>query len=401
MAQPVFVALPEHDTDPLLFAVPAPGGDWLVTRSPPQGAGRGQTVLAFAPATLVTTRRLTLPTRNALEARRAAGFQLEDELGEALETLHIAVGPLAGPLDTPREVSVVAGASLQSWLARLADAGLPDAAVLPETALLGPGDGVVDFGARVAARMGGSGFGVDAAMASDVLAALQAQSADLAVHGERLAAALGRPAAGNGPVSASREDALVWMAQQAQLLRRETTWVARHDMREGAFARRGGRAEGTGLPLLSPLALGLLAACGGLMVAQPMLQAGALTRQAEVVRQSAVSLARDTLGELAGGDPVGTLLAEAGSSATGASPGVRVMAAAVYEALSTVEGARLRALRWDGAASRLTVTLTVPAFADTDTLSAGLRASGLTVRMGDARQEAEGVTGDFVLEAIP
>jgi general secretion pathway protein L len=398
MAQTVFAALPDHETDAVLFAVQGASGVWTVSATPPEGMGRGRDLIAFAPSTRVTTRRMTLPTRHAPEARRAAGFQLEDELAEPLETLHIAVAPLTGTLASVREVRVVARVTLAGWIETLTRLGLPDAAILPETAVLDAGDAVADLGTRVAARIGGSGFGLDADMAADVLGAMQPEGASLSVHGERLAAALGRAPASPGGTDPG--EALVWLAGQGMERRRDASWVSRHDLREGDFARRGAAGEGGGPAWLSPLGLGLVAACAALAGLLPVLQAGALDRQVQSVRDATTALARDALGDLSTGDPVGTLLAAEDPAVSGTAPGVRIMAGAVYEALAQVEGARVRALRWDGSAARLTVTLTVPGFADTDRLSESLRAAGLAVRVGDARQEANGVTGDFVLEPV-
>ena len=105
---------------------------WLPAGTAPPAATR---TWAIVPGNTVRVLWKRLPAHNPVQALAAARAMLADDLAEAPESLHIAIGP--GDADALRPLAVVAPERMRGWLAQLealgvrADGMIPDCLALP------------------------------------------------------------------------------------------------------------------------------------------------------------------------------------------------------------------------------------------------------------------------------
>lgn len=89
-----------------------------------------RTVIVLVPATDVLTTSVQLPIRSGAKLRAALPFALEENLADDIDSLHFAVG---APRESGRlPVTVVAQDKMDAWLARLGEAGIEAARIVPE-----------------------------------------------------------------------------------------------------------------------------------------------------------------------------------------------------------------------------------------------------------------------------
>ncbi|HET7307983.1 MAG TPA: type II secretion system protein GspL [Gammaproteobacteria bacterium] len=135
-----------------------------------QAAGRR--VIVFVPGIHVTLLHAHLPSQNAQKIAQALPYALEERLAEDIDELHFAAGPAES--GGRRGVAVVRRAKMDTWLARLADAGLRADLLLPDTLLLPTVAGEWHVAAEadaVLVRSGAlAGFESDKMMAETVVA---------------------------------------------------------------------------------------------------------------------------------------------------------------------------------------------------------------------------------------
>lgn len=179
--------------------------------APPASAlAQAREVVVFVPSADVLVTQATLAARNRAQLLKALPFAVEDVLLAPVETLHFAASPAQGGTVG---VAVVARATLQGWLDRLAEAGVEADALVPESLALPLGEGaslLIEDDRAIARTAPWSAF----ACAPDELPDWLAQAAPegaLAVDDFRAAPPLALPV----PVSAYRErqrDALAFLA---------------------------------------------------------------------------------------------------------------------------------------------------------------------------------------------
>ena len=93
-------------------------------------------VLVLIPGVAVTITHALVPSRKRQIAVQAVPFALEDEVAEAIEDLHFALGVLH--TKQPVIVSIIQHRRLQQYVQRLAEVGIHPDGLLPDSACLPP-----------------------------------------------------------------------------------------------------------------------------------------------------------------------------------------------------------------------------------------------------------------------
>jgi general secretion pathway protein L len=142
---------------PLAAAHPLPPLEYVLLGADgqPQSAGReqaallprGRRVVALVDAMDASVLSVNLPPMPPGRLQAALGGALEDRLLLDPEQLHLAAGPQAEDGSIPLACAVQKGA-LQQALADLAQAGQEPQQIVPEAALLAPGDALLQIGAQ-------------------------------------------------------------------------------------------------------------------------------------------------------------------------------------------------------------------------------------------------------------
>jgi general secretion pathway protein L len=135
----------------LLLRLPAPGEqetEWLSIedsgapstarqRGPlslAAAVARSARVVALAPASHILLAEPELPPGSGVKLARAVPFALEEQLTEDVDQLSFSIGRRRPGGRTP--VAVVSRATLQSWIAQLAAAGIDPVAIYPDISLV-------------------------------------------------------------------------------------------------------------------------------------------------------------------------------------------------------------------------------------------------------------------------
>lgn len=341
------------------------GGDGLVWTDlpreddpvPPQGA-------AFARTELITIAAVDLPLASRQQRAAAAPFAVEDMLSEPLARMHVALGPEISP--RRHLVAAVSDALMARWIEDLARAGLPQADILPDIALVPPPE-AADWAVRVIGdralvrRMDGGGFAAPAGS----LAALWD--------------AAGRPGAIlHGPTAPPGVDCVP--AAEAGV-RRGAVAVGLN-LRQGAYAadRRG---AGRWLRRWGGLIAVGAAAVGAVYAADTI----ALLRQADGRRAEAAALLTERAPGAAANDAAlaATLLSLArpdDAATQGRFLPLFSRAAAALRPVS--EGLAFRALDFDDGDGTLAMEIEAPDLSALQRIEAGLEAAGFAPEVGAA-----------------
>ena len=366
----LFILLPENSGDEVLFAWHA-SGDWSVDTAPPRGQGQGERAIAFVPGTRVTVHRAEISVKKPAEARRLALFALEDDLAQPVEALHAALG-VAGD-GAEREIQVASATDVQAWIAALRAVGLPDADLVAPQACLPDAPGMMTGPDETLVRTVQSAFALDRDVPDDLVRSL---AADVQPFGEAIA------------------DRSSWLIQLA-------AWyeAAGHvtSLRQGDYSvRRPMQLDA--LAAWRPVA-GIAAAAAILWLGSVWLETRALDKQAGQLeaqtRDLVMAVAPDANGQLA----VALQTLRQGRAAGSSSLRPTMATAALYEAIEPVEGAEMRSLRFDASTGRLNAMVVFGSYADADAIGARLEEKGLSVRLGEARQNGQQVMGEFAIEA--
>ncbi|MCR9078118.1 MAG: type II secretion system protein GspL [Hyphomonadaceae bacterium] len=382
----VYALLQPDET--LLFARPR-GNGWAIGADSIGVEARGRNLTVFLSGLDVSGLSAVIPARNENEARRAAPYAIEDDLAESVEASHVALAePDKSRPDALRQINVVSNTRLEDVISTLQAHGLDEAECMAAHSLLPDGNVLYEAPGLVLGRLGERSFTLDAGFGRDVLISLSASHAEMSIHGQHVAEALGRQAdsAGASSLEALLVQLATWAEQSGRGIR----------LRQGAFeARRKLELEGADRWKFA----GLLAAVAALAWFGAMvLETRAMTARADQLDSLAQEFARVGWPEL-GGD-VRQVLATTGGDAglNDPFPGLLDVSAVLYDGLAQVEGSELRTLRYDRARRQLTASVAFESFADVDRLTTVLSESGLTARSGDSRQSGSRVIGDLTLE---
>ena len=363
MARRFIAFLPEAGT-PWRFAEIS-GRDVSLCR-PQETPSKSDEVTVIIPGTEVTVARVRLVGTRRADWLRAARFAVEDDLSVPVETLHAAAAQTsAGEL---ADVCLVARPMMDDWMARLAEAGLEEARLVPDTTLLPVSAAPLDLGGHILAALPDHRFAIDKALQRELVSALLDRAGGVPEQPDDPLLALGR-----------------YMAEGA----------AGVDLRQADYARR---AE---MPIeLSRLRLpaALAAACVLAWGIYTFASIHTMNRlEAELTRQT-----HATFTALYPGEPVPTnILAavrERSGGDTQSAASFREMASVLYAAMAGSEAASLLNLRYDATTGQLQAKVVYAAFGDDEALKSAIEARGLAARLGDARVEDGRVVGDLVLE---
>ena len=311
-----------------------------------------------------------IPVRSDAEARRAAPFAVEDDIAEAVEDVHVALGPAPDDLQTPRQVCIVSKSRMTAWTEWLASQPkLAAAQLMAEQSLLAPGE-VLTGKTRYLANLDGKAICVDRTLPADLLNAIfEGHDVNVPPEGDLLLELTG---------AAERAGDMI-------------------DLRQGDFRYRK-RADLTGLRQWR-LAGGLAAALTIVWCVSSFLEIRSLQAEREALEAQTRAIYLSAFSEEPRNGNYLRAAAEAAREAGGASAiGFQEASAALYTALGSVPTAELRSLRYDQNQDGLVARIAYGAYGDDADLKSALIDAGVNAELGDARLESGFVVGDVAIE---
>ncbi|MEO0817235.1 MAG: type II secretion system protein GspL [Pseudomonadota bacterium] len=344
-------------------------------------------VVVFVPATDIGWHSVSLPARNEREARRAAVFAIEDDLASNADAIHVSVSEKTD--DGSRIVLTCEETTMQAWLDRLQAEGVSPFKIVPEHAVLPAENCAIDLGNRVVSRINGQAMGLDHDGPDDLLRAVLATAqSTVEIHGAELARRAGMPLTSNSDTAG--------VAQLASLA--EANGLG-HDLRQGKFANR----KNLDLPDIKtwqrPLALAATAALVWLGITA--WETASLNQSSNALRAQASGIYAAAFAEEgAVPNPASRTQAKLAQGA-GTSLDFERTAAILFQTLEEVDGARLRSMRFDGAAAELRASVDYASYGDDLRLAEFLGKSGLNAVLGDTRASGTAITGDVTVKAAP
>lgn len=350
-------------------------GDFMIangTRLALKDVSGSDQVVLFVSGHEASLFSVPVPVRSEAEARRAAPFAIEDDIAEAVEDVHVALGSAPDDLQTPRQVCIVSGNRMTAWTEWLASQPkLASAQLVAEHSLLVPGE-VLTGKTRYLANLDGRMICVDRTLPADLLNALfEGHAVDVPPEGDLLLELTG---------AAERAGEMV-------------------DLRQGEFRYRK-RADLTGLRQWR-LAGGLAAALALVWCASSFLEIRSLQTEREAVEAQTRAIYLSVFPEAPRNGNYLRAAADAAREAGGSSAiGFQEASAALYTALDSVPAAELRSLRYDQNQDGLVARIAYGAYGDDADLKSALIDAGVNAELGDARLESGFVVGDVAIEGV-
>ncbi len=337
-------------------------------------------VVVFVPGTEVAVFEIPLPARRESDARRAAGFAIEDNIAQPIKSVHVALG-LREESGSMREVHICSKRLMGDWIAQIGAAGLKHAQLVSDTSVLPSFPVLLDLGDRVLTSLRQQRFAMDASLPDDAKRAIIGDDA-LQIYGKDLAARLGGQAV---QTDASPLETLAeWAEAKSSLL----------DLRQGEYApRRAGVGKLSDWKRAAALAAVAGLALTGLTIAE--------TRTLDQLSTQMENKAREIYSAANSGAPAPRNLIQAVQASGGAGQSqldFRSASALLYKGVMQIDGLSIRSLRYDRRSGTLRASLVYAAYGDELKLKSLIESAGLSVRIGDTRREGNIVTGDIVLE---
>lgn len=323
-----------------------PAGIWTLSGAGLAVADHDGPATVVVPGEAVRLIAVDLPLASRAKRLAALPFAVEDQIAEGMDAVHLALGEELSP--KRYLVGVVRHDRMAEWIARIEDAGLDHAALVPDAlALPRPAEGewTVDLGeTRAVVRAGdGTGFAVAAPMLRTAWEA--AGRPRIASCGAPLPADMG------ADVSALEVESL-----GRRLL------VPALDLRQGAYARRRRSLPSYAKRLVQVLAIGAIAHAGIATADTILLRRIADSKAAETRALVATMAPGAALPEddLAGG--VADLLPKpgAGGGSNAFLPGAARVSAALAPLSAEVAA---RSMVWQGDSVTVDLTSADPALA--------------------------------------
>lgn len=381
----------------------------------PAGAAPDYAV-ALLPAECVFLRRLSVPGGSQRDARRAAPFLIEEQLGQSLETAAVEIGPAQA--DGTRHVLALDAELRECWRRFAAGLGVKPVLAVPDAMVI-PGHGadlaVYALGGRVLVQTapgdltadpadGPSERDMEAAASEPLIAGLETELADAVLPA--LAARI-RPrrvivSEGFDPGLTAPDDAPIALKR-----------VPAPDPRLCAAALPPSAFEilppalGAGLAsgfdwreALKPwrAAAGLAAAGLLAVTALTLGQAWLLEQRAQAYEDARLEAFQQAFPDTRAVNIEVQLrrrLAAVGAAEAGG--GFLELSAALSAILSEVDGVRVDSLRYDSERGGLSVSALYGDFGDFEALRAAAEARDVVLEDGGARQSADGVEGEFTV----
>lgn len=348
------------------------GDEVVPTGNAGAGGLRGRDLVLFVPAIDVSAHIVALNARTERDAYRAAPFAIEDDLAQAPEQIHVALGSVSA--EGGRNVCAVANETMAEWMDRLEALGIQDADLIVPQSILGPENCIVRGPEMTFGHVDGRFFALDAEMPDIVLAGLLQGRGD-AEH-----------------VDVSRDER-VYLSYLILALRKGDAI----SLRQGAYAVK--RSMGSSALKHWRLAGGLAAALALFWVGSQVWSVRNTRALVADMNSRAGDVAKAGWPEYDGNidRALGDIRAQGGATG-GVFPSALQATAALYQAIATIEGSELRSLRYDRSRRQVLAIVAYPAFGDGDKLADAFQQSGLRARVGDARQSGRQVIAELVLE---
>ncbi len=379
-------------SDGSLLYVRRKGARWVLVERKPDSGARGRHLCVFVPGTDVLALDVNIPARNEAEARRAAPFAVEDEVAEAAEIVHVALGPKPETLSAKRTIHVVSQARMEAWVECLQSHGVPEAALVASHDLLPAENGLYEIGDTVLGRVSGRSFALEKSVGADVFLGIIDGDEAVPVYGETLAAAMRVVPAGAG-VQTGDEALLTQLADWAGSRELLNLRQARFRIRSAVDLKGVARWR---------VAAGLAAAALMGWLALVVLQTNGMKARSATLESRAIEFVE--AGWPAAGSNPQTVLSDLQTErrARGSAfPPALTAIAIVYASIEAVPGSQLRSLRYDRTRGQLAAIVTFESFDGADMLAKLIEETGLQVRAGDARQSGNRVISELTLEAAP
>ena len=374
-----------NDTGTLLYAE-RKGKGWRYSERCPDCGPRGRNLAVFVDGRDVLGLRVTLPARNEREARRAAPFAIEDELGQAIEDVHVALRSDA--TETARDIDVVSVQVMRAWVERLDELGCPEASLISTHSLFAPGAWLFETSAGFIGQVAGRRFALDADTSADVIISQVGDAEALTVAGARLAHWF--PQAEQVSDLSQEEAFLGWLAQQAEASE------ALPNLRQGAFqSRRPVDLSGLQSWQFAAVLLGLL---GVGWFASLVLETYGLKQRISNLQSVRAEFVEAGWPEAQNNAERALALArsERRLGVAGFPPALTTISI-LYESLAEVSGSELRSLRYDQDRAQLSAVVAFDSFADADQLEQAIESRGLPAQANDARQSDGKIIGDVII----
>lgn len=339
-----------------------PGGIWTMDGAALAVSDHDGPATVLVPSEGVRLLAVDLPIANRAKRLAALPFAVEDLIAEPVETVHLAIGAELSP--RRYLVAVVRHDRMAEWIARVEDAGLDHAALVPDClALPAPaaGEWAVDLGAtRAVVRSGdGTGFACPAPLLRTAWEA--AGRPRTIAYGTALPADMSDGA-----------DALALDPLGRRLL------APALDLRQGAYARRRRSLPSFGKRLAKIVAIGVVAHAG-IAAADTLALRGIAERRADETRALVATLSPST--NVAGDDFAGTvsdLLPQPGAG--GGANAFLPLASRLSAALAPLgPEVTARAMRLDGSSVTMELGGSDPALFGR--VQAALRSAGITAQV--------------------
>lgn len=315
--------------------------------------GRRSRIIAFVPGSDVSVVPTLLGQREKRLDSAALAFAIEDEIAADPVSMHAVLGP-ATPGAGSRFIFAAAKSRMDAWLEACRTFDVEQICLVPEQSVIGPGESILDLGARLCAWAEDRPISIEKDWPSDVYQSLLGYT----------------PSDPGGSL------------EPLELLARAYLANGGADLATYEFScRRTSAFDFSALRAPALLAAALLVALG----VESTLSTIAMNRLAPKIETRLV--ARSTTTD--------TMADRDGSRLT--SGQMRELVAGLYGAISETPGARLKVLRYDGSDGTVRATLVFQELGQEQTLRNAVAARGIRVVAGDLRTDDVGFLSEFRL----
>lgn len=367
MARTLFAYLPENAAKPQVFFDPSEDAHLDVA-----DVSSADQLVFLAHGCAVTQLSVSVPARSEREARLAAPFAIEDEIGNEVDDVHIAFGPKPADLKDERTLYIVSKDQMDAWQAVLSEFPSNSKTLTAEQDLI-PNGSALNLNDRVVGHGKAGPFAADIALGRPLLEVLT----------EGLSVLL--------PASDGLNEFAQWYAASEQPIN-----LLQGDYRSRGSGSSSGVLKAWRVPLLLAAAVSIVWLSGLHMETQAY-RAASQGIDADLKNAYQTAFPEERL-------PSNVVRAMRRKSTGGSQDGSGLdflqTSAALYAAIDELEAARLRALRFEPRRGGLFASMTYDDYGYDAELKALLEEGGYVVQIGDARRTDEGVQGDVVVEGL-
>ncbi len=352
-------------------------------------ASHGDPVLTLVlPGQLVSARDAHLPVRSERQARGAAPFAIEDELGVDPERLHFALAPARAGRDGRRMVYAADAELIERWTLAARDAGFGSPRLLADFMALPAreaGGTAVVLDDRIVLRHGDWGSAVDRALADVVLETLLERLGGAGAF-ETLASSDGLHV---GRIAQDRSDASPFDSLARGAVRTDLV------LRAAARASAGERDALARWRGPAALAASALLALGG----ANWVEARALMQEARTVRGEAERMFLESFPDVTRVTNLRAQLREMNRGGESGAPDFLRLSAMMATGLDTVPEVEVDTIRYDEQTGVLTATVLFSSYDALARFRQSVEAAGGAVEEGGSRQVGDRRAGEIRVRA--